>query len=241
MGGKAFAALLPNALFPRLPSAQYAAQKQLLLPRVQRFFREVTVPVEAPEKVDHGDLDILAFEPLEPDERGDYDFEAVKQALGAETVIRATGNRTSNFALPLPDGYGVTASDGDSGLKYFQVDIQVCEDRREFERIKFFHSYGDMGMLLGLVGKGVGLPTGAKGLHVRRLLYLVAISFSRSYRPVCCEKTETNPYPPALTSATTFVPFFPSSVSLMLDGKRDFERRVISPSGSGPRDGSTRG
>jgi hypothetical protein len=180
MGGKAFSALLPHAVFPRLPTAQYKAQQRLLLPRVQAFFRKTAVPVEAPEKTDHGDLDILVLDTLKPDERGDYDFDGLRQALGAEFIIRATGNRTSNFAVPLPRDYGVDINaEAVAVHKYFQVDLHVCEFESEFERIKFFHSYGDMGMLLGLVGKGAGLPTGAKGLHVRSFTFML-VPYSHS-------------------------------------------------------------
>jgi hypothetical protein len=139
--------------------------------------------VEAPEKTDHGDLDILALGPLSPDERGDLNFGALKQALGAEACISQRGNRTSNFAIPLSrlSGFPVIESTetshptgatlgresmDDSTDAYLQVDVHVCEDQNEFERITFFHSYGDMGMLLGLIAKGAGLQLGATGLKV---------------------------------------------------------------------------
>jgi hypothetical protein len=159
MGGKAFAASLLNARFPRLPTAIYENHKKRLLPVVQRYFRDVGVPVEAPEKVDHGDLDFLAHGPLAPDEKGDVDFESLQNALGAKVCIPMRGNRTSHFAVPFVD-------EGMTGDDYLQVDVHVCEDEAEFKRILFFHSYGDMGMLMGLVAKGVGLHMGTKGLEV---------------------------------------------------------------------------
>jgi hypothetical protein len=182
MGGSAFLVQLPHARFPRLPTSQYETYKQLLLPRVHAFFQHAKVPVEAPEKTDHGDLDILALGPLSPDERGDLDFGALKQALGAEACILQRGNRTSNFAIPLsrlsgfpviesaenrpPTGATLGREMDDSTDAYLQVDVHVCEDQNEFERITFFHSYGDMGMLLGLIAKGAGLQLGATGLKV---------------------------------------------------------------------------
>ena len=48
-----------------------------------------------------------------------------------------------------------------------QVDVHVCEDRNEWDRIMFFHSYGDLGMILGLIAKNNGLKLGSKGLDVR--------------------------------------------------------------------------
>lgn len=168
MGGKAFTASLLNARFPRLPTAQYETYKSTLLPVVKRYFQHVGIPKEAPEKVDHGDLDFLAHGPVVPDEKGDVDFESLKNALGAKICLPMRGNRTSNFAIPLV-GEGMDDND------YLQVDVHVCEDEAEFKRIMFFHSYGDMGMLMGLVARGVGLHLGTKGLRVR--LHPIIVSY----------------------------------------------------------------
>lgn len=47
-----------------------------------------------------------------------------------------------------------------------QVDVNVCRDRAEWERTVFFHGYGDLGMILGLIAKNAGLALGEKGLKV---------------------------------------------------------------------------
>lgn len=52
-----------------------------------------------------------------------------------------------------------------------QVDVNVCADRAEWERIVFFHGYGDLGMILGLIAKNVGLALGEKGLKVLAQFY----------------------------------------------------------------------
>jgi hypothetical protein len=49
---------------------------------------------------------------------------------------------------------------------YFQVDVHVCMDKDEWDRIMFYNSYGDLGMILGLIGKNAGLSLGSKGLKV---------------------------------------------------------------------------
>lgn len=54
MGGNAFHERLPDHVFPRLPPALYYELKARLLPQLQHFYEYVTVPAEAPEKVDHG-------------------------------------------------------------------------------------------------------------------------------------------------------------------------------------------
>lgn len=51
-------------------------------------------------------------------------------------------------------------------IYYFQVDVHVCTDKDEWDRIMFCHSYGDLGMILGLIARNVGLSLGSKGLKV---------------------------------------------------------------------------
>lgn len=48
----------------------------------------------------------------------------------------------------------------------YQVDVHVCMDKDEWDRIMFYHSYGDLGMILGVVSRNVGLYLGSKGLKV---------------------------------------------------------------------------
>lgn len=40
-------------------------------------------------------------------------------------------------------------------------------DKAEFERIAFYHAYGDLGMIMGLLARNIGLTLGEKGLKVR--------------------------------------------------------------------------
>ncbi|KAF8195582.1 hypothetical protein BJ912DRAFT_957473 [Pholiota molesta] len=140
MGGSAFSAILAASAFPRLPPAVYQALKASILPRISQFYAHVTVPLEAPEKVDHGDLDLLVTNP--------------KPEYGS-----AVPHETSNYAVPIksgewgPLGHAIdeqqNRADADDGEIYYQVDVHVCSDKSEYDRISFFHSYGDMGMILG--------------------------------------------------------------------------------------------
>lgn len=171
MGGRAFLQLLPNATFPRLNPATYGVLKQTLLARVEEMYSAVSVPAEAPEKVDHGDLDFLVAEPCDG-----LLHEDIKSALGATATIENEGPRTSNFAVPLSAHGIVVPSTGGKGAvdnheAMIQVDIHVCEDREDLDRIKFLHSYGDLGMILGVIPRGVGLQMGTKGLKVRKRAY----------------------------------------------------------------------
>jgi len=86
------------------------------------------------------------------------------------------GNRTSNYAVPISSGewaaFGYSTKEDDKrkevagGQIFYQIDVHVCTDKEEWDRIMFHHSYGDLGMILGLVGKNAGLSFGAKGLKL---------------------------------------------------------------------------
>jgi hypothetical protein len=47
----------------------------------------------------------------------------------------------------------------------YQVDVKVCADRAEWEKIVFFHGYGDLGMILGLIAKNAGIVLSEQGLR----------------------------------------------------------------------------
>lgn len=100
MGGSAFSASLPATAFPRIPPAVYKNLKSKLLLKLRELYTHVGVPVEAPEKADHGDLDFLVAVPIVPG----TDFvshERIVEAIGAKHVIPMEGYRTSNFAVPV--------------------------------------------------------------------------------------------------------------------------------------------
>lgn len=46
------------------------------------------------------------------------------------------------------------------------MDIHVCRDKEELDRLVFFNSYGDLGMIMGLVASNIGLKLSSKGLFV---------------------------------------------------------------------------
>jgi hypothetical protein len=177
----------------------YRAVKDRLTPRLLAIYSIVSTPYEAPEKNDHGDLDFLVCEPLTGAE---VPHEKVQALLDAKYVVPMPGNRTSSYAVPIDDGEWAklghaaeeekaprqakeTDNQGDifyqviprvgyrkCELTCCQVDVHVCSDKAEWERIHFFHGYGDLGMILGLVARNKGLALGSKGLKVLLDLYL---------------------------------------------------------------------
>lgn len=163
MGGKAFAQIHPSAKFPRMPPAVYQALKSRLLPRMLDFFAFAAVPHETPEKMDHGDLDMIVAEPRTTQ----LSHEQIKAALGATISIEIEGFRTSHFAVPMrkEDFSAIDVAEGDQDT-FYQIDVHVCEHKDDWDRYIFFHSYADIGMLLGMLARSVGLSWSSHGLKV---------------------------------------------------------------------------
>jgi len=130
MGGSAFSAVLETAAFPRIAPAVYNNLKARLYPRLTELYAWVGVPIEAPEKLDHGDVDFLVAaqtnRSAEPPSH-----QVIKETLGATFMIPMEGNRTSNYAVPISPGewapFGHAAEEGDKrkevtgGQIFYQV------------------------------------------------------------------------------------------------------------------------
>ncbi|KAK0201738.1 hypothetical protein DFS33DRAFT_1015638 [Desarmillaria ectypa] len=153
MGGSAFTTIGP---FPRLSRALYTVLKARHTATLGAVYSQVCTPLEAPEKQDHGDIDFLVYSP--EDHLPSHD--TVKELLGAVHVMPMPGPRTSNYAIPIPEDEFNTQLH----MGWYQVDVHVCGSPEEFARVRFFHSYGDMGMILGLVARHSGLHLGMHGL-----------------------------------------------------------------------------
>lgn len=177
MGGNAFKAIVPHGHFPRMPPPVYNALKTALIPPLKSVYSRVVVAREAPEKADYGDLDIVVSGPREG-----LTHAAVKEALRAAHSVPMPGPRISNFAIAMEafedvanacktcaaagEGPAEFASDV-NGSVFFQVDVNVCADDVQLERTVFYSSYGDLGLMLGLLVQTAGLSLGIYGLKVR--------------------------------------------------------------------------
>ncbi|KAF8478163.1 hypothetical protein DFH94DRAFT_82836 [Russula ochroleuca] len=169
MGGKAFLSHLPDATFPRLPPLLYASLKSSLLPRLTPLFQYVDIPHEAPEKEDHGDIDFIVACPHTA-----VGHEEIKSALGAVACIPSAqpdGGGSHNFALRLADVVTPLPTDavpvpGETTEVYVQVDVNIRKDEKDWENVMIFHSYGDLGMIMGRLAASVGLHWGELGLKV---------------------------------------------------------------------------
>lgn len=212
MGGKAFNSHLPDATFPRLSPILYASLKSSLFPRLTPLFQYVDVPHEAPEKEDHGDVDFVVACPHTA-----VGHEEIKSALGASSCIPSAqpdGGGTHNFALRLADFITPLPPDvvpvpGETSEVYVQVDVNIRKDALDWENVMIFHSYGDLGMIMGRLAASVGLHFGELGLKVSH-----SCSVNLRSRLTCAQMTSQalvptySPTFPLTSSVPDVFPFF---------------------------------
>ena len=180
MGGNAFSEQLPAAVFPRMPTPFYNSFKARVIPRLEALYHLVAVPPEAPGKPDHGDLDILVCRPRNVKEGTPLSecvtVAEIEQALGSAHSLPLPGDRTSNFAIPIQqdevqhfaiDQEAVKERKLDTGQLYIQVDLHFCEDLETWKSRTLFQSYGELGMILTMLARTVGLTWTSSGLKVR--------------------------------------------------------------------------
>jgi len=184
MGGNAFSEQLPTAVFPRMSPAFYNSLKAQILPRLEALYHLVTVPPEAPGKLDYGDLDIVVCQPRKIKEGIPLSecvtFAEIEQALGSVHSIPLPGDRTSNFAIPIQqeevqhfaiDQEAVKGGKFDLAQLYIQIDLHFCENIESWKSRILFQSYGELGMILGMMARTVGLTWTSAGLKVAILQF----------------------------------------------------------------------
>lgn len=137
MGGSAFSATLPVESFPRIPPSVYQALKSRISAKLLELYTTVDVPIEAPGKRDHGDLDLLVCNPRSP--HATYvPHDIIKSALGAEHVNAMNENRTSNYAVEIATGewgsFGHAQEEEDSRKR--------CEDGKIYYQVILLFPYG---------------------------------------------------------------------------------------------------
>ncbi len=159
MGGNAFNLLHSEAKFPRMKPEVYEHLKSKFHGALQGLYANVATPREAPGTHDHGDVDFIVHGP-----RTGLLHEDVERALGSKWSAQAKGDHgTGNFAIPTSSfKYLVNAAEDE----YYQVEVHVCPHEDDFHEVVFFHAYGDLGMILGLMARSVGLAISSHGLKV---------------------------------------------------------------------------
>lgn len=117
--------------------------------KLLHFYQQVSTPAEAPEKPDHGDIDILVQNP-----QHEFTQKELALSLGATDHVKAKG--ITSFAIPLP-GYEAEC---------FQLDIHTCKPGL-FEWETTIYTHGDLWRILGLAANRQGFTINDTGLHLR--------------------------------------------------------------------------
>jgi len=142
MGGRAF-----DLNTPPIPHHIYLRLVSKFTTLLKTLHEVVRVAPHAPEKITHGDVDILVASPLRP-----YADEELFALLGAEQYI--PGFPSANFAIYEPEMEA-----------YVQLDICMCLPEK-IEWQTFHRAYGDLWNILGVMGRRVGISVNHSGVRV---------------------------------------------------------------------------
>jgi len=167
MGGSAFAS--KNLITPRIPPDLYEHVRDHLVLILRQHFNHVDSAVEAPGKKDHGDIDILVAEPVDP--KGPPKSDQLATWIGAPHWRSTPGSDTFNFAVPWPgsteQSVGEEEEASSSSMHFIQVDIHICPSAQSFSWHLFFQAHGDLWNMIGSIIRRFGLTCNDHGLFLR--------------------------------------------------------------------------
>lgn len=162
MGGKIFTSEPDSLHVPRMNRSTYEAMRNYCIDILSAYYTTVICVYPAPQKDDHGDVDLIVSSPR-PDSFPST--EALKAALAAERVkIHQHSEQGRSFAIP----YSVLgAVDGTDELSCFaQIDVTAVEpDCVDWYMLQ--QSYGDLWQIVGKFLRPHGLTATNTGLHLR--------------------------------------------------------------------------
>ncbi|KAF2246180.1 hypothetical protein BU26DRAFT_63936 [Trematosphaeria pertusa] len=161
MGGQAFANIKSDTPInvPRLPPAAYERVVADVQTKLESLFNRVTIPREAPGKLDYGDVDFLV-EGIQSTNHKDI-WATIKSLLGAKLHISRGGSSSFGIEHPyVPDAY-------------VQVDVEISpgngtpDGAELFEWTRFMKGDSDLLQIIGVCHRPLGLTCNDRGLHVR--------------------------------------------------------------------------
>ena len=152
MGGNAFANEDPALPTPRMPEPIYSDAQQKYISILLKYYSHVGSPIEAPQKADYGDIDVLV---TGSHSNVDMTDEMLCQILGARKFKR--NSATICFAVPWPD----------CKERYIQIDVHFCPSVENFQWMLFHHSHGDLWNIVGTMIRPFGLTVNETGLYLR--------------------------------------------------------------------------
>ncbi|CZT41928.1 uncharacterized protein RSE6_01745 [Rhynchosporium secalis] len=174
MGGSAFSDLFT----PRMPPHIYNLILSQTTIKLRQHFTHVSSPIEAPEKADFGDIDIVCHGPLTTS----YNplvtprkmvTETLAEVLEAKLCVVGQPTQAMNFAIPWPlEHVSATSPLGENstpvhGEKFIQLDIHIFLALKEFNWELFHSAHGDLWNILGSTIRRFGLTVNNLGLFLR--------------------------------------------------------------------------
>ncbi|KAJ4346843.1 uncharacterized protein N0V89_010775 [Didymosphaeria variabile] len=155
MGGQAFAHIVADKPIdiPRLSPDTYQQVAADVKLKLETLFHHVTIPRDAPEKIDFGDIDFLVEGIRDPKTDSNI-WISVKEVLGAELFVSP-----HHFGIKHPS---ITNA-------YVQVDVELSPGigAELFEWTNFMKSDSDLLQIVGVVHRSLGITCTDKGMHVR--------------------------------------------------------------------------
>ncbi|KAF2685116.1 hypothetical protein K458DRAFT_417198 [Lentithecium fluviatile CBS 122367] len=161
MGGQAFINVKSDTPIkvPRMLPDVYHKFAGEIATKLETLFDHVTIPREAPGKLDYGDIDFLVEGIRSPNDRDIWN--TIKDLLGASLHVPRGGSHS--FGIPHPD-----TSDA-----FVQVDVELSpgngtpDSAELFEWTRFMKGDSDLLQIIGVCHRPLGLTCNDRGLHVR--------------------------------------------------------------------------
>jgi hypothetical protein len=156
MGGLVFA----NKHVPRMSLELYKRIRAECQSKLENLFFKVVVPREAPNKVDHGDVDYLVAGIKKPTLSANDIWFEIKDHLRAELHVARGGSHS--YGIPHPDLHE----------SYIQIDVEISpgngtpEGPALFEWTRFMKGDSDLVQILGVAHRSLGVMCNDQGLHV---------------------------------------------------------------------------
>ncbi|CBY01665.1 hypothetical protein LEMA_P004520.1 [Plenodomus lingam JN3] len=164
MGGSAFARFLGSygkpVHTPRMSPEVYHTVASHCQKKLEALFERVSIPRDAPSKIDYGDVDLLV-EGTRLETADETIWTTIKEALGAE--LQLPNGASQSYAIPHP-----TILEA-----YVQVDVEISpgngtpDSVQLFEWTLFMKGDSDLVQIIGIAHRPLGLLCNDRGLHVR--------------------------------------------------------------------------
>ncbi|KAI9899406.1 hypothetical protein N3K66_005867 [Trichothecium roseum] len=171
MGGSAFNKGTDPLHTPRMPRCVYLHVKKECTRILQTLYVTVESPIDGPDKVDYGDVDILVQGPKTATLEFQESMEKIGTALGASRSIIEKGDVASHFALQWPSRFANEIprdeADGSQKASHVQVDVKICKDLQELQWVYFKHSHGDAWSILGSIIRPYGITIDTTAMWIR--------------------------------------------------------------------------